>query len=114
MQLFRNFEIVFYYENVGKSDAIDCKISIFVKEKNIWNQVLKPSASTNVAPGKIIHTSLNWLIPLEIPIPTNSDYKVLINYKDSNDQVHEDVSIVSWESARNHWTFGESNATLKD
>ena len=106
--IYRSFQLVFFFENQGKTDAIECNFDIYMKpDDQPWHRSFHSNTPVRIPPGKDINTSFEFALPLQSNMYKHIDFNIKLNFKDFHGNIHTRDLVTSWESDRNSWFYGK-------
>lgn len=105
--LFRAFRPTFIFENLGKTEVADCRITIHMRLTDAeWRPAFSSNAPVRIPAGQAVNVSFDFAIPLEQPIPKQITFKIGIEFFDIHRRHHSREVVASWESERDYWFYG--------
>jgi len=105
--ILKHFVVAFQFENLGKTDANNVKIKISVENPNdkAWQDAFEQIDGTDLTPGVPIYSRVGYNLPLDMPHPSNINYKIELSYKDDNNNEYLKTFKTTYDSENNAWSY---------
>jgi len=106
VHVFKTFTVKFELENRGKTDANDIEVKVMFKHDKIeWQEAFKSNAKIDLSAEQISTVLFEFDFPLEIKLPNEMFYKILIDYKNIHDKMSKKEINAKWSSNDNYWSY---------
>ncbi|MDR6845235.1 hypothetical protein [Flavobacterium granuli] len=98
----------FIFENMGKTEAKELSIIIDAKLPDTdWRNAFTSSASSNLAGGQSTTVYFDFGLPINLEVPPQISFRILLKFKDVNNNTVEKNISVKWTTKDNFWSYDE-------
>ncbi|MBF0475654.1 MAG: hypothetical protein HQK59_07420 [Deltaproteobacteria bacterium] len=110
IEVYKAFRPTFIFDNMGKTEVIDCKIFVEMRLENVWRHAFNSNIPIRIPAGTTVNISFDFAIPISQVLPKQIDFKIHIDFMDIHGKHHSREVVASWESTRDYWFYGNSSA----
>ena len=101
------FRTRFVIENLGKTTAKNVEASVFSKfSSQDWTNTNLQSPKLTLSAGQQSTISINLELPLNVDLPSDISFKILLKFQDVNNNSKQKEVIGKWDTYNNLWSYG--------
>ena len=106
VNIFKNFKVKFEIENRGKTDANELDLKVKAKHDNLdWQDAFTANSKIILSSDQISTITFDFDFPVNTKLPDEIYFKIIMNYKDINNNSIDKEINSKWTSNDNFWSY---------